>query len=200
MKNKLTIGELEEILEKYKISKPRFKNAEVESKSLPSMLNTFRVLIKDEIPPTQEEFINEFKKNNPDLKLQGIVSRLKRAYLSFVREYHLGFLLDKYFDKVIYDEDMDLAGIDYIIKYKNINFNLHAFVDTSSGRYWRSVKNKRHEFKGEHIDLPLNLSKGKRVGKFIMYTDNHIVVLINEMSKIVNERLLTNLEKPSDTN
>lgn len=182
--NGITIGELEEVLKKYKISKPKYKNEEVESKSLPSMLHTFRSLISSGIPPTQEEFIQVFKNSNPDLKLRGIISRLKRAYLSFVREYHLGLLLDDYFDNVIYDEDLDIAGIDYVVVYKDIKFNIHAFVDTRSGRYWRLVKNHRHKFSGNHLDLPIDLSTGKKVGKFIMYTSNHMLLLKNNMEKV----------------
>lgn len=182
-KHKITIGELEEVLKGYKISKPRFTSKEVENKSLPSMLSIFRNLIEDGVPPTQEEFINAFKKQNPDLKMRGIISRLKRAYLSFTREYHLGFLLKQHFDDVVYDEKLDIAGVDYVITYKNIKFNIHAFVDTNNGRYWRNIKNKRHKFSGEHIDLPIDLAKGKRVGKFILYNDSHILTLFNNMNK-----------------
>lgn len=177
----MNIHELENILKVYKINK--INSISTEDKSLPFMLTTFRELIKNEIPPTQEEFLLTFKQRYPDLK--GIVSRLKKAYLSYIREYHLGFLLLKYFDEVIYDEETDILGIDYIIVYKNTKFNIHAFVNTKNGRYWRRIKNKRHTFVGEHIDIPLNLNKGKRVGKFILYTDENIKSLKKKMEKII---------------
>lgn len=156
---------LETILSKYKISKPGAKVDSIENKSLPFMLTTFRDLIKNEIPPTQEEFIKAFKEKYPDLRFKGIVSRLKRSYLSYIREYHLGYLLKDNFRKVVYDEKLDLLGVDYTVYYKRHKFSVHAFVDTESGRYWREVKNGRHQFKGYHVDIPMDLTSGKRVGK-----------------------------------
>jgi hypothetical protein len=183
----MNIEELENVLSQYKISKPKYKGEEVENKSLPFMLTTFRELIKEEIPPTQEEFLTTFKIKYPELKLRGITSRLKRAYLSYVREYHLGFLLRKYFSKVIYDEKIDIFGVDYVIHYKGCKFNIHAYVNTESGRYWRSIKNGRHKFRGKHLDLPMDLDKGKRVGKIILYTDNHVLELRKTMDEIKNQ-------------
>jgi hypothetical protein len=184
----MKIEELEDILSKYKISKPSVKSEEVENKSLPFMLTTFRELIKDGIPPNQEEFIRVFKEKYPDLKCKGIGSRLKRSYLSYVREYHLGFLLRRHFSKVIYDEKIDLFGIDYIIYYKKCKFNIHAFVNTENSRYWRGIKNGRHKFRGHHIDMPIDLDSGKRVGRIILYTDNHIAELKKQMEKIINDK------------
>lgn len=177
--------ELENILSKYKINKPKYKHDSLEKKSLPTMIKIFTCLIKNGIPPTQEEFINEFKKRHPDLKVRGIVSRLKKGYLSFVREYHLGFLLRNNFNNVLYDEELDIAGVDYLITYKNVEFNIHAFVDTENSRYWRAIKNKRHKFEGNHIDLPIDLSAGKRVGKFVLYTNYDVITLKKKMNDLI---------------
>lgn len=184
----MKIEELEEIISGYRISKPRIRGEEVENKSLPSMLSTFRELIKDEVPPTQNDFINTFKTKHPDLKFKGIVSRLKRAYLSYVREYHLGYLLKKHFKKVIYDERADINGVDYVVYYRGVKFNIHAYVNTKNGKYWRNIKNGRHKFYGEHLDIPMDLGKGKRCGKFILYTDDHINTLKKEMRRIVDKK------------
>jgi hypothetical protein len=171
----VNIDELEAVLSKYPISKPSYKGRD--NRSLPFMLSTFRDLIKNEVPPTQEEFILTFREKYGTINYTGLVSRLRRAYLSYVREYHLGFLLKKYFENVVYDETMDLNGIDYLVVYKGQSFNIHAFVNTESSRMWREIKNTRHEFVGNHLDLPLDLSSGKRVGKFILYDDNDILSL-----------------------
>jgi len=184
----MDIEELEVVLSKYKISKPKFRGSEVENKSLPFMLTTFRNLIKDEIPPTQEEFINEFKSTYPKIKLKGLTSRLKRAYLSYVREYHLGYILRKHFKKVLYDEKIDICGVDYVIYYRGFKFNIHAFVNTESGKYWREIKNGRHKFRGTHLDLPMDLNKGKRCGKLILYTDSDVEHLKREMDKTVSKK------------
>jgi len=186
----MEIEELEKIISSYKIVKPKYRGEDIENKSLPFMLSMFRKLIKNEIPPTQDKFIKSFKKNYPDLKYKGITSRLKRAYLSYVREYHLGYLLRRNFKKVIYDEKIDIAGVDYVIYYRRRKFNIHAFVNTENGKYWRNVKNGRHKFHGNHIDLPIDLSRGKRCGKFILYTEQHIEFLKSEMDKIIKEKTL----------
>lgn len=159
------------------------------------MLSTFRELIKNEVPPTQEDFINTFKAEYPDLKFKGVTSRLKRAYLSYVREYHLGYLFRKHFNKVIYDEKVDINGVDYVIYYRGIKFNIHAYVNTQNGKHWRGIKNERHKFRGEHLDIPMDLDKGKRCGKFILYTDGDVQKLKEEMSKIIKERQRLKVEK-----
>ena len=184
----MDIKELESIISGYRINKPKFRGEDVENKSLPFMLSTFRELIKDEVPPTQEVFLNTFKTKYPDLKLKGIVSRLKRAYLSYVREYHLGYLLKKHFKKVIYNEKLDISGIDYVVYYRGIKFNIHAYVNTENGKYWREVKNGRHKFYGEHLDIPMDLDKGKRCGKIILYTDDNVNKLKREMGKVADKK------------
>ena len=181
----ISIEELEKVLSKYRINKPKYRGTSVEHKSLPSMLTTFRELIVDDIPPTQTEFLENFRKKYPDIRFRGVPSRLKRAYLSYVREYHLGFLLRAQFDTVIYDEKTDLFGVDYIIQYRDHKFNIHAFVNTENGKYWRSIKNGRHNFVGHHLDLPMNLDSGKRVGKFIFYTEDDVKLLKEQMDIIV---------------
>jgi len=186
----MEIEKLEEILSSYKIIKPRYRGKDIENKSLPFMLSTFRKLIKNGIPPTQDEFIKNFKISFPDLNYKGMTSRLKRAYLSYIREYHLGYLLRKFFRKVIYDEKIDIAGVDYIVYYRGRKFNIHAFVNTENGKYWRNVKNGRHRFRGNHIDLPIDLDKGKRCGKLILYTEQHIEFLKSEMDRIIREKAL----------
>ena len=183
----MEIEELEIILSTYKITKPKYKGEEVGNESLPFMLTTFRKLILEGVPPTQEEFINEFRSTYPNLKMKGIVSRLKRAYLSYVREYHLGYLLKNHFKKVIYDEKLDIAGVDYVVYYHGYKFNLHAFVNTANGKYWRGIKEGRHNFRGRHLDVPIDLDKGKRCGKIILYTDNNIYSLKLKMDKNIKD-------------
>lgn len=182
----MDIDKLEKTIKNYKISKPQYRGKN--NNSIPSMLSVFRSMIVDGIPPTQDEFVEGFRRTNPNIKMRGVISRLRIAYLSFVREYHLEFLLKKHFDNVIYSEVDDIAGIDFTVVYKEVPFYLHAWCNTTNGRYWRGVKNGRHNFQGIHLDLPMNLSSGKRVGKFILYTDNHIKKLKKDMEKIINER------------
>jgi len=176
----LKIEELETVLSKYKMHTYK-ASCYGEKVSLPSMLTIFRELIINNIPPTQEEFIKCFKEKHPALKMGWLPARLSRAYLSYVREYHLGYLLRRHFKNVVYDEAADIAGVDYIIKYKHKTYNIHAYVNTKNGRYWRKVKDSRHVFTGNHLDLPLDLSQGKHCGEFILYTDGMVKNLKNRM-------------------
>ena len=175
----MNMEDLEKYISRLRINKPKLRGGEVDNKSLPFMLTTFRELIKDSLPPTQDEFIKTFKNKYPALRIRGIPSRLKRAYLSYVREYHLGYLLRKHFKRVIYSEKLDIAGVDYVVYYRGSKFNLHAYVNTEGGKYWRGIKNERHNFRGEHLDVPMDLDKGKRCGRLILYTNNDIDVLKN---------------------
>ena len=183
----MNIQKLEKVLANYNISLSKVKNNN--SPSMPFMLSLFHELTINEIPPTQNELIDEFKDRFPEhAKADGAIPRLKRSYLSFVREYHLGFLLRKHFSTVIYDEELDFAGVDFVVYYKRHKFNIHAFVDTESGRYWREIKNKRHNFEGRHLDIALNLRTGKRCGQFILYTNSNIAKLKVEMEKAINAK------------
>jgi hypothetical protein len=185
----MTIDELETALSTYKIQKPRYKREEEDGNpSLPFMLSTFREMIIDNFPPFQVDFINNFRQKYPTIYFRGIVSRLKRAYLSYVREYHLGFILKKYFNNVVYSLELDIGGIDYVIYYKRRRFNIHAYVNTKSGKYWRGVKNDRHDFRGIHLDLPFELGTGKRCGEFILYNDSQVLDLKARMDKIIQTR------------
>ena len=184
----MTTRELERILKEYKIVKSRRKRREAESISMPFMLTTFSSMIVDEVPPTQKDFIDNFRKLYPQYRILGIADRLKRAYASYIQEYHLGYLLKDLFgsDNVIHSDELDLSGIDYIVKYKGLEFNLHAFVDTPSGRYWRKVKNGRHVFKGIHLNVPLNYKNSHKVGELSLYTREQIKELKEKMNKIVS--------------
>ncbi len=86
----------------------------------------------------------------------------------------------------VYDRDTDVqAGVDHALKYKEGLFFVHSFVGTSRGRYGRRIKNMRHDFKGDHLDLVLNLSdpQTKKVGDFFLYSDKEINELICEMDE-----------------
>jgi len=175
---------LERELEKYKVVIPHEINNKAEYTKMPGMINVFRGLIHNDLPPSLDTFLKNYKEKFPEYIIQGSISRLTRAYLSFVREYHLGFLLKENFDNVIYDLEKDINGVDYVILHNNKVYNIHAFVDTRRGNKWRAVKERWHNFQGIHLDLPLNLSEGKRVGYFILYTPSNILYIYNIINNI----------------
>jgi len=176
---------LEKHIASIKISKPYRTTKKTEDQSLPFIVGIFRKLMKDDMPPTQSEFIAEFRKQYPQIKSGGITSRLKRFYLSYIREYHLYFILKRHFKTVIYDEELDLNGVDYVVYYKRHKFNIHAFVNTKNGKYWRKVKNNRHNFKGRHVDIPMNFDEGYKCGDIFLYTDKQVEHLKKKMEKIL---------------
>jgi hypothetical protein len=51
--------------------------------------------------------------------------------------------------------------------------------------YWREIKNGRHNFFGEHIDLALDLRKGKNVGKFILYKKSDVISIKKKMDSLL---------------
>lgn len=178
----MTTEQLEKILRTYSITRSKYRDLDIEAQNFPYMLTTFRELIIEEVPPTQDKFIEVFLSKYSTIKKRGIISRLRRAYLSYIREYHLGFLLQEVFENVKYDIEADLAGIDYTLNFNNKIYFLHAYVDTEASRGWRETKNGRHRFVGEHIDLPFDLSRGKRVGKFLLYQKSTILSLRKSLS------------------
>jgi hypothetical protein len=188
----MEIEDLEKLLSTYVITRSRIRDEDSENKSLPQMLDTFHELIVEDVPPPEKVFVDVFFMKFRDLRKAGITSRLKRAYLSYIREHHLGFLLKKYFGVVLYDKALDLSGIDYVIMYKEHTFYLHAYVNTRASRYWREIKNGRHDFFGTHIDLPLDLARAKRVGKFLLYKDSDIEELKESMDKFLLEERMKN--------
>lgn len=187
----MTTAELEEILSKYKVTKSRKKRREAENISMPFMLSTFNDLIKKDVPPTQDNFIRTFKRLYPKYRMLGVTDRLKRSYTAYIREYHLGFLLKDVFKtkaEIIYATALDLAGVDYVVRYKGLEFNIHAFIDTANGRYWRGVKNTRHDFVGVHLDVPLDLGRCKKVGSFSLYPIEQVKELKKTMDEIVKTK------------
>ena len=88
--------------------------------------------------------------------------------------------------KTEYDRNKDVfKGIDHEIIYKNQRFFIHCYVNTKAGKEGRFIKNKRHDFKGIHLDVEMDMGKdsAKKVGDFFLYSSSHIKHLIELMDK-----------------
>lgn len=191
----LSVKEIEGQIEKYRLRflPIRDPRAEWETK-FPMFVDTFNLMVKenDQIP-SQDEFVERYFRDNAaelanvltkSMK-KGLEARLRRTYPSFVRDVHFGALLRKRKLDVAYDRDMDVcAGVDHIIRYKGLTFHIHCYVNTRIGRMGRRIKNKRHDFRGVHLNIEMDLGaeSAKSVGDFYLYSDEHVDYVIELMN------------------
>jgi len=166
----------------------------------PMFVDTFNLMVKENNQiPSQDDFVERYFQDNaaeltdvladPELK-KGLEARLRRTYPSFVRDVHFGALLRERGLDVSYDQDLDVcAGVDHIIRYKGLTFHIHCYVSTRAGRMGRRIKNKRHDFRGIHLDIEMDLGaeSAKSVGDFYLYSDEHVDYLI-ELMKAESEQ------------
>ena len=117
----------------------------------------------------------------------GLEARLRRTYPSLVRDIHFGVLLKERGLDVSYNQDSDIgAGVDHIIKYEGQTFHIHCYVKTRVGKLGRRIKNRRHNFRGIHLDIEMDLGaeSAKSVGDFYLYSDNHVNYLLDLMKNV----------------
>ena len=127
----------------------------------------------------------ELRKVLTESMKKGLEARLRRTYPSFVRDVHFGALLRERGLDVSYGRDQDVrGGVDQIIKYGGLTFHIHCYVNTRIGRMGRRIKNRRHDFRGIHLDVEMDLGaeSAKSVGDFFLYSDDHVDYLIKLMN------------------
>ncbi len=117
-------------------------------------------------------------------------ARLRRTYPSLVRDVHFEALLREHGLDVIHERDLDVcAGVDHVVKYQNRVFYIHCYVGTQAGRFGRKIKNRRHEFQGNHLNIEMNLAaeSSRLVGDFYLYSSKHIKHLLELMKKKIEK-------------
>lgn len=191
----LSTKEIEEQVKDYSLKFISVRDPRVEWETkFPMFVDTFNLMVKENNRiPSQDEFVERYFRDNaaeltyvlsnPKLK-EGLEARLRRTYPSFVRDVHFGALLRERGLDVSYDRDFDVcAGVDHIIKYKELTFHIHCYVSTKRGRMGRRIKNRRHDFRGIHLDVEMDLGaeSAKSVGDFSLYSDEHVDYLIELM-------------------
>lgn len=189
----LSTKEIEEQIKNYSLKFPSIRDARVEwEMKLPMFVDTFNLMLKENNRiPSQDEFVGGYFRDNAaeltnltESMKKGLDARLRRTYPSFVRDVHFGALLRERGLNVSYDRDMDVcAGVDHIIKYKGLSFHIHCYVRTKRGRMGRRIKNRRHDFRGIHLDVEMDLGaeSARSVGDFYLYSDEHVDYLIELM-------------------
>ena len=193
----LTTKEVEEQIKDYPLKFIPVRDQRVEWKiKLPMYVDTFNLMIKENNRiPSQDEFVERYFQDNAakvanvisnsQLK-KGLEARLRRTYPSFVRDVHFGALLRERGLDVSYGRDLDVCGgVDHIIKYRGQTFHIHCYVSTRRGRMGRRIKNKRHDFRGIHLNVEMDLGResAKSVGDFYLYSDKHVDHIIEKMEQ-----------------
>ncbi len=103
---------------------------------------------------------SEFAEKWPDAaarsrKELALRARLERAYPSFVRDVYLLALLR---------ENHLYAGYD----------SVHVFLATERARHGRALKDQRHIYAGDHLDLVVRPDECKHVGDFWLPSQIHV--------------------------
>jgi hypothetical protein len=189
--------EIEKQIENYKLVFIDVRDERIEWEiPLPMFVQTFNKLIREKgTIPTQDVFVERYLQDNAtelasvissqSLKT-GLEARLRRTYPSLVRDVHLNALLKEKGLQVSYDQETDITGgVDHTVLFKGKTFNIHGYVGTSRGKFGRRVKNRRHKFRGIHLDIVLDLGSpsAKKVGDFFLYSEKDVDDLVDEMEK-----------------
>lgn len=129
--------------------------------------------------------------------LHGIRARLYRTQFGFLTEYHAFLLCKKVFGDSLVTRDfsLDRIGVDFQINFNETIYNIHIFVDTERGWYYRNIKSRYRNVEqaaGIHVNFPYSLNAGKinslrYLGNgFGVYPVEYVIYLKEQMSKATN--------------
>jgi len=198
----LSSKEIEKQIENYKLDFPQVRDERIEwGTKLPMFVATFNKLIQEKgAVPSQDDFVKRYFEDNSaelssvissEIPKAGLEARLRRTYPSLVRDVHFESLLRENGLDVTHDPHSDVfGGVDHVIRYQGHVFYIHCYVNTRAGRYGRRLKNRRHDFQGIHLNVPMALDAGtsKSAGDFYLYSEKHVDYLLelmtNELKKL----------------
>lgn len=141
--------------------------------------------------PTQSAFVAYYQLVHQDA-LKGydetsVTARLLRSYPSLAREIHFFQLVkeSKAFNEVSYCSYDDVeGGIDFKVMLGGREYNILCYVETTRSLWFRKKKDLRHKNPIMNaIEMPLNLSDGKKIGNWIVYDKAQVDLLLN---KVIN--------------
>ncbi|WML40758.1 hypothetical protein RCG19_03440 [Neobacillus sp. OS1-2] len=116
-----------------------------------------------------------------------VTARLLRSYPSLAREIHFFQLVKESneFNQVSYCSYDDVeGGVDFKVTLGGIEYNICCYVETQRSLWFRNKKGFRHKNPVMNaIEMPLNLSEGKKVGNWIVYDKAQVELLLN---KVIN--------------
>lgn len=139
------------------------------------------LLIRDQIQQSKEAAFKD-----------GLRARLYRTQFGFLTEYHAYFLSQMVFSKenVWRGSSMDVAGVDFRIRFQQTWYNIHIFVDTGRAWQYRLYKSQHknvEKIPGIHVNLPYSLQAGRfnslrfLKNKFGVYTLSYLDHLRKEI-------------------
>lgn len=118
----------------------------VESARFPSLVATFWSLVDHNgCPPPQRDFARAVA-DHPlvgRLPREAVLARAARAYPSLVRQQHFEYLLRTRFRWVLRSEELDLAGLDFLILRQGRGYGVGLSTETEDAHHWREVKDER---------------------------------------------------------
>ncbi|MED4588230.1 hypothetical protein [Priestia flexa] len=127
-----------------------------------------------------EEALKEYDKT-------AVSARLLRSYPSLAREIHFFQLVKESnaFNDVSYCSYDDVeGGIDFKVMMGGNTYNILCYVETPRALLFRKKKDFRHMNSILNaIEMPLNLTKGKKIGNWIVYDEAQVDLLLN---KVIN--------------
>lgn len=155
-----------------------------------------------------KKHIEELKKMRGQNDLEefknGLRARLYRTQFGFLTEYHAFFVAKLVFGdcNVTRNPALDKAGVDFQIFYMDKKFNIHIFVDTERGWYYRNFKSKFKSVEKEegiHVNLPYSLKENYihslrfLPNGFGVYTEDYLKYLKKEIEsgKIKNNNIVS---------
>jgi hypothetical protein len=141
--------------------------------------------------PTQRAFVSYYHLVHQEA-LKGydnmaVTARLLRSYPSLAREIHFFQLVKEsnMFNDVSYCSYDDVeGGIDFKVTLGGKEYSILCYVDTQRSLWFRKKKYYRHKIPIMNaIEMPLDLSKGTKIGNWIIYDKAQVELLLN---KVIN--------------
>ncbi|WP_191560677.1 hypothetical protein [Metabacillus idriensis] len=141
--------------------------------------------------PTQSAFVAFYLLVHQEA-LQGyeetaVTARLLRSYPSLVREIHFFQLVKEsnVFNGVSYCSYNDVeGGIDFQVMLGGKEYSILCYIVTQRSLWFRKKKDTRHKNPIMNaIEMPLDLTKGKKIGNWIVYDQAQVDLLLN---KVIN--------------
>ncbi len=124
--------------------------------------------------------------NGIEYPLEPICKRALNGYVSIIRDFHFYYLCKEcgMFEDVKYSIVDDKNGKDVIVQYNGEKYFIHLFVKTRRSSDFRDMKNNRHIFVGNHIDVPIDFNDCNICGDFFLYSEHDAHKLCRKINQI----------------
>jgi hypothetical protein len=144
----------------------------VEQARFPNLVARYSAMIDHNgVPPTQRDFARAVAEDPLVRKLprEAVLARAARAFPSLVRQHHFEYLLRTRFPWVLRGDELDLAGLDFLILRDGRGYGVGLSTESEEGHRWHAVKAERHgELPVPVLDLYVEAG-AYRVGDFWLH-------------------------------